>query len=315
MTRVYLVGCVLLSILLISSVTTWAGSCPEGQKWHDAWRECVKDRTSLGKKKSGKIRSLSGFLTSNPSVQPIRNTNYADVIPELKLESPEVSTVIIYSHGTTMAYRKEDCRKWWNAVPKSLSALEKNTNTYIYYLCSVATEPRGQPAQGAYIFKRIKEIDSVLDSFLDLGVLPKNIFLSGYSAGGWASLMLMSQISGKFNAVVAFAPAFAGKRSEIHQYPVWRKEIRPRQVKQMISNNEIEALIFAYKNDAYNRPQELQFLIEAFPNTVQLIGYKCDVSLGKTGHTTHINDCQRSKTSDLIRNYLEDRKSSFSANE
>jgi len=260
---------------------------------------------------SGKIMSRSGFVTSNSSVQPIRNTKYPNTNPEIKLESPELSTVIIYSHGTTMAYRKENCRKWWNAVPKSLIALEKNSNTYVYYLCSVATEPRGQPPQGAYIFKRVKEIDSVLDSFLDLGVLPQNIFLSGYSAGGWASLMLMSQISGKFNAVVAFAPAFAGKRSEINQYPVWRKEIRPRQVKKMISNNEIEALIIAYKNDPYNRPQELQFLIETFPNTVQLIGYKCDVSLGKTGHTTHIDDCQRSKTSELIRNYVEKRKATF----
>ena len=260
---------------------------------------------------SGKIMSRSGFVTSNSSVQPIRNTKYPNANPEIKLESPELSTVIIYSHGTTMAYRKENCRKWWNAVPKSLIALEKNSNTYVYYLCSVATEPDGQPPEGAYIFKRVKEIDSVLDSFLDLGVLPQNIFLSGYSAGGWASLMLMSQISEKFNAVVAFAPAFAGKRSEIHQYPVWRKEIRPRQVKKMISNNQIEALIFAYKNDAYNRPQELQFLIEAFPNTVQLIGYKCDVSLGKTGHTTHIDDCQRSKTSELIRNYIEKRKATF----
>ena len=125
--------------------------------------------------------------------------------------------------------------------------------------------------------------------------------------------MAMSQISGKFNAAVVFAPAFAGKRSEIHQYPIWRKEIRPRQVKQMISYNEIEALIFAYKNDLFNRPQELQFLIEAFPNTIQLIGYKCNVSPGKTGHTTHINDCWRSKTSELVRNYIEDRKASFKA--
>ena len=51
MKRANLIGCAVLSILLISPVTTWAGSCPEGQKWHAAWQECVKDRTSLGKKK------------------------------------------------------------------------------------------------------------------------------------------------------------------------------------------------------------------------------------------------------------------------
>ena len=51
MKRANLIACAVLSILLINPVTTWAGSCPEGQKWHSAWQECVKDRPSLGKKK------------------------------------------------------------------------------------------------------------------------------------------------------------------------------------------------------------------------------------------------------------------------
>ena len=50
MRRACLVGCTMLSILLISPVTTWASSCPEGEKWNDRRGECVKDRTSSSKK-------------------------------------------------------------------------------------------------------------------------------------------------------------------------------------------------------------------------------------------------------------------------
>jgi len=59
MKRVTLIGCAVLSILLISPVTTWAGSCPEGQKWNDRKGECAKDRTSSSKKKSVPLKKLS----------------------------------------------------------------------------------------------------------------------------------------------------------------------------------------------------------------------------------------------------------------
>ncbi len=41
MKRANLIACAVLSILLISPVTTWAGSCPEGQKWNDRQGNCV----------------------------------------------------------------------------------------------------------------------------------------------------------------------------------------------------------------------------------------------------------------------------------
>ena len=35
------------------------------------------------------------------------------------------------------------------------------------------------------IYKRKKEINKVLDQLIKKGVNPQNIFLTGYSAGGW----------------------------------------------------------------------------------------------------------------------------------
>ena len=50
MKRANLIGCAVLLIFLLSPVTTWAASCPEGQKMNDRKGECVKDRTSSSKK-------------------------------------------------------------------------------------------------------------------------------------------------------------------------------------------------------------------------------------------------------------------------
>ena len=80
MKRANLIGCLVLSILLISPVITSAGSCPEGQKWNDRQGECVKDRTSSSKKKSttrkGKWHPYGGTcedLTSREAISLASN--------------------------------------------------------------------------------------------------------------------------------------------------------------------------------------------------------------------------------------------------
>ena len=103
-------------------------------------------------------------------------------------------------------------------------------------MCSKATDGN---KTGSYIEKRVNEIDNVLDQLLDNGIKPKNIFLSGVSAGGWSSLMLMPKVGIKFNSAIVFAPACCGPRHEINKYPVWRKKIRPKQVKQIQEANLI----------------------------------------------------------------------------
>ena len=115
--------------------------------------------------------------------------------------------------------------------------------------------------------------------------------------------MMMDQIEKKFNSAIVFAQAFAGPRSEIKKYPRWRKIERPRQVKEMIEAKIIKALIFAYEDDAFNRPKELNFLKEKYPNSIELIGYKC----GK-GHSTVDNDCKIKKTKKIIKNYFQNSK-------
>ena len=55
MMHAHLIGCALFSMFLINPVMTWAGSCPEGQKWNDRRGECVKGEKSSNKK-NGSIK-------------------------------------------------------------------------------------------------------------------------------------------------------------------------------------------------------------------------------------------------------------------
>jgi len=248
-------------------------------------------------------KNFSGFMLfgspNTNNLEPI-SQKYKSETPKINLKNGSDLTIIIYSHGTSRPQKKENCTKSYNKIPQSLKILKKFDNTYFYYLCSKATD---EGVLGSYIDKRKIEINKVLDQLISVGVKPENIFLTGYSAGGWTSLMMMDQVGKKFNSAIVFAPAFAGPRSEIKKYPRWRKIERPRQVKEMIKAKIIKALIFAYEDDAFNRPQELNFLKEKYSASIKLIGYEC----GK-GHSTVDEDCKIKKTKEIIKNYFQNSK-------
>ncbi|MDA7577473.1 hypothetical protein N8700_05615 [Candidatus Pelagibacter sp.] len=246
-------------------------------------------------------KNLSGFVIENENnkfnLQPIAKS-YKGKTPKISLNNSENIKIIIFSHGTTRPKKKEKCKRKYNSIPNSLFSLSEIDNVFFYYLCSKATDGNNP---GSYIIKRVKEIENVLDQLLDNGIKPKNIFLSGVSAGGWSSLMLMQKVGKKFNSAIVFAPACCGPRHEINKYPKWRKEIRPNQVKQIENANSIKALIFAYEDDKFNRSKELMFLKEKSPETVKLIEYKCG-----EGHNTYRKDCKIDETKKIIKKYIEE---------
>jgi len=248
-------------------------------------------------------KNFSGFklfgLSNTNNLTPI-SEKYKGKTPEINLNNGKDLTIIIFSHGTTRPQKKEKCTKSYNKIPKSLRILTTLDNTYFYYLCSKAIDGG---KIGSYIYKRKKEINKVLDQLISVGVKPENIFLTGNSAGGWTSLMMMDEVEKKFNSAIVFAPAFAGPRSEINIYPKWRKEERPRQVKKMTEAKVIKALIFAYVDDGFNRPEDLMFLKEKYPDSVEIVSYSCG-----NGHNTGYNDCRISLTKEKIKSYLKSQR-------
>ena len=242
--------------------------------------------------------NISGFVlysNDNPNnLTPISKT-YKGKTPKINLVNGDDLKIIIWSHGTKRPQRRENCLEL--TIPQTLFALSENDNVYFYFLCSRATDGN---KLGSYIFKRKKEINRILDQLISKGIKPKNIFLAGQSAGGWTSLMMMDQVEKKFNSAIVFAPAFAGRRSEIGRYPKWRKVERPRQIKKMIKAKVIKALIFAYEDDPYNRPKELMFLKKKYSNSVKMVSYNC-----RNGHNTGYDDCRFDATKQIIKKYFE----------
>ncbi len=205
--------------------------------------------------------------------------------------------VIIWGHGQSSAQKSEKCFADHNKIPKTLKYLEKEIDAHFIFMCSKSKD--SEYREGSYIYKRVKQLKKLLTEINEIGVHPNNIFITGFSAGGWTALHMFRENARLFNSAIVFAPAFAGPRYEIKDYPWWRKEVRPAHIKQITKAKVIDALIFAYEDDEYNRPEELRFLKEIYPKNVNLVGYHCG-----NGHLTHIYDCKSSETEILILNYI-----------
>ncbi len=164
--------------------------------------------------------------------------------------------MLIFNHGTARPQRRHPCRRS-SDIPPVVEAVARRMHWRVHYLCSTAVDG---DRQGSYTYKRAREIERVVDAYRAKGLPAARIFLLGQSAGAWSSLIAARRFGAKFNAVIAFAPAFAGPRYEAQRYPRWRFEIRPRQVKDILQAGRLRALVFAFPEDVYNRPRELNFL-------------------------------------------------------
>ena len=222
----------------------------------------------------------------------------AIIAPDLpQITAPQSTRVIVYAHGTSNSLVRENCWVRHNKPPRTLTSLvDADPNLVLVYVCSLATDG-GVP--GSYIHKRADEIADVVDGLAVLGVPAANIYLSGHSAGAWSSLMYMSGAAESVAGGILFAPACCGPRDNAQRYPIWRGQIRPRQVSQIVGGDTLRALVFAYTDDAFNRPRDLTFLPEAFPQTVTMVSQFCG-----NGHTTHQIDCDAYTTRDRIAAFI-----------
>lgn len=245
------------------------------------------------------------FLSACSSLGTNTKTSITEAIYKIPFPSPSAEQrVIIYNHGITRPQQIEPCFLSYNNPPESLAALS-DKRTLVYKICSTATEAPAILSAGKQVYLRKIEINFAIDAFLARGVLPKHLFLAGHSNGAWTSLMMMRDVNKRFNGAIAFAPAFSGKRSEVKFAPWWRKTVRPRQIKEMLMSPDMDALVFGYENDPYNRPQELQFLAHNYPlvgsGGVELVSYDCGL---RNAHQTFRKDCRKAETTQRILRFI-----------
>ncbi|RMF38861.1 MAG: alpha/beta hydrolase [Alphaproteobacteria bacterium] len=262
---------------------------------HGAWAETGSNMPFQGRIKA----TLSGFTDDHPGSLPKRNKPY-ETIPDFALPDPARATVVIYSHGTSNSQEEENCSAPGNDVPPSLRALTRD-GVYIWYLCSrvALRTPPQQPER--YVLWRMEEVADAIEMFLAAGVRPERLFLAGHSAGGWTSLMMARDWMGRLGGIIAYAPAFAGTRADARERPEWRGEARPRMVRRMLEARRMRALVFAYEADEFNRPQELRFLTDAYPDGVRMIRYHCD---DEHDHASHVWDCRLDLSTEEVRRFV-----------
>ncbi len=180
-------------------------------------------------------------------------------------------------------------------IPPVFAAIAARPGWRIDYLCSTAIDG-DEPS--SYTYKRAAEIETRIAEHRAAGVPARHIFLAGWSAGAWASLIVARRGKAEFNAIVGIAPAFAGPRREIAQFPRWWNEYRPRQIADIAAAPRIEALIFAHDDDAFDRFEDLRFL-GAIPGVSLVALNDC-----AAGHVTLYTPCFRERAEDTIARYI-----------
>lgn len=210
---------------------------------------------------------------------------------------PAQSVVLIFSHGTYRPQRRHQCNEARD-VPAVVRDIAAANGWILRYLCSAATD---DGVDGSYTYKRADEILAAVAALRAKGVAARRIFLLGHSAGGWSSLIAARKDASGFNAIVAFAPAFAGPRHEEAQYPKWRRQLAPQQTDYIRQARRIDALIIAYSDDDFDRPAELAPL-ESIPGVRLLAFDAC-----QRGHGTTYSDCFREGAKVEIEDYIKAR--------
>jgi pimeloyl-ACP methyl ester carboxylesterase len=210
---------------------------------------------------------------------------------------PAQAVLLIFSHGTYRPQRRHPCDEERD-VPGVVRDVAAANGWTVHYLCSAATD---DGIDGSYTYKRADEILAAVAALRARGAAAQRIFLLGHSAGGWSSLMAARKDASGFNAIVAFAPAFAGPRHEEAQFPKWRRELAPQQTAYLRQAPRIEALIFAWSDDDFDRPADLAPL-ESIPGVRLLAFDAC-----RSGHKTTYTECFREGARAEIEDYIKTR--------
>lgn len=242
----------------------------------------------------------TGFIDGTVGATPIR-TPLAGEREKIQVADAANSKVIVFMHGKDGATTEHSCPDTaYPQIAETINTLRYEPHVKILYVCSLAVDREGAQYSAEYVFGRVNEFKEIVKELQDTGVATKNIFLTGHSAGGWSALMAAAELgSENIGGVIAYAPAFAGTRLQ-QQQSGQMQAIRASQQKTMISQKTIHALVFAYEDDAFEIPDTLKFLKEAFPSTVNLVSQNCG-----SGHTTAFNDCNFTENLKLVREFVQ----------
>ncbi|MEM1384784.1 MAG: hypothetical protein AAF713_11940 [Pseudomonadota bacterium] len=235
----------------------------------------------LARPPSAEPRSMmgSGFVNDYPDVAP--STYYWSRYLGLRVDDPENTTIVIWNHHTEAMADAPSCMGSSYFPPPSIMALEQIGKTRVYYLCTRASQAADRPF---YALQRREEILALVDRFRTLGVPAERIFLAGQSGGSCSSLLALAAAPEKMNAGILFAPACYGQgEGGRRKRPNFKPEYRAIDAL-MTEAERIETLLVAFRGDPWNGPDDLDYLTDAHPFTIELFSPRCGAGHGGAYH-------------------------------
>lgn len=184
----------------------------------------------------------------------------------VNLSDPADAVLLIYNHGSRQEFYPDRCDPA-SDVPQVVRNLDgrqvagKQVIVYAFCTPSRVGEYRHESRTGEpKVVKRARDIENLVDKFTAAGLPSRNIFLVGHSAGAWASFLVSRRGNVDVNAVIGFAPAFAGP-SATRSSGWW--DLHRKQSALLRTSPQLDALVFAFEGDPYSEVSELGSVFSA----------------------------------------------------
>ena len=214
------------------------------------------------------ITGIHGAFFANNSVN--KKVTYHGKMAEFEahfrmaIAEPERANLIIFLHGTDGSGVGQECKPLKRSPPIIVTLLDSIPNTVSYYHCAnvISGGNSGKSSQLSDAFLRSGEVAELIERFHGLGIDYKRIFLMGNSGGASTSLYVALKHPEKIGGFIASAPGYGygyidGDEYDLRlrpHYNVWKSNLSG------ITNSN--GLVYAYKNDKYSPPKQMNFLKE-----------------------------------------------------
>lgn len=185
---------------------------------------------------------------------------------------PTENIIVVYTHGSIAARKPDACGLGHNNRSSGTPNIVENLDgavigdrtVRVHKFCTPSRT--GQPLSSlgddlgpSKVMRRTFDLIKLSKAYQRAGFKPDQIVFTGQSAGGFASLLAQAASPQTIGRVIAFGPAFANKRVDRSSGEERANVILK---KRLADAKGLNALVYGYDKDVYERPQDFDGLVE-----------------------------------------------------